>query len=120
MEKFCQSCSMPLELHGQDVRGSEKDGSQSQIYCSYCYVNGAFVEPDITFEQMVNKGKTAIANGQGNALVKFFMKASYPMMFDVEKNATLESIIFCSLCISRSFSISFSNVFENRGILLFN
>ncbi len=38
MEKFCQSCSMPLELHGQDVRGSEKDGSQSQIYCSYCYV----------------------------------------------------------------------------------
>ena len=29
---------------------------------------------------MVNKGKTAIANGQGNALVKFFMKASYPMM----------------------------------------
>ena len=78
MEKFCQSCSMPLELHGQDVRGSEKDGSQSQIYCSYCYVNGAFVEPDITFEQMVNKGKTAIANGQGNALVKFFMKASYP------------------------------------------
>ncbi len=80
MENFCQSCSMPLELHGQDVRGSEKDGSQSQIYCSYCYVNGAFVEPDITFEQMVNKGKAAIANGQGNALVKFFMKASYPMM----------------------------------------
>ncbi|WP_313466959.1 zinc ribbon domain-containing protein [Streptococcus parasuis] len=36
MEKFCQSCSMPLELHSQDVRGSEKDGSQSQIYCSYC------------------------------------------------------------------------------------
>ena len=57
-----------------------KDGSLSQIYCSYCYVNGAFVEPDITFEQMVNKGKTVIANGQGNALVKFFMKASYPMM----------------------------------------
>jgi hypothetical protein len=26
MEKFCQSCSMPLELHGQDVRGSEKMG----------------------------------------------------------------------------------------------
>lgn len=26
MEKFCQSCSMLLELHGQDVRGSEKMG----------------------------------------------------------------------------------------------
>lgn len=55
MEKFCQSCAMPLNLHGQDVRGTEKDGSKSERYCSYCYADGAFLEPDITFEQMLAK-----------------------------------------------------------------
>ncbi|HFI0638700.1 TPA: zinc ribbon domain-containing protein [Streptococcus suis] len=80
MEKFCQSCAMPLNLHGRDFRGTEKDGSKSERYCSYCYADGAFLEPDITFEQMLAKGKNAISNGQGNALVKFLMKASYPLM----------------------------------------
>ncbi|MGT2741772.1 zinc ribbon domain-containing protein [Streptococcus plurextorum] len=80
MEKFCQSCAMPLHLHGQDVRGTEADGSLSLMYCSYCYTAGAFIEPGITFEEMVTKGKTAISNGQGNAIVKFLMKVSYPIM----------------------------------------
>ncbi|HFI0273866.1 TPA: zinc ribbon domain-containing protein [Streptococcus suis] len=85
MEKFCQSCAMPLNLHGLDVRGSEKDGTKSSIYCSYCYVSGRFVEPDISFEEMLVKGKTAISNGQGNAFVKWLMKASYPMMLKKTK-----------------------------------
>lgn len=80
MEKFCQSCAMPLNLHGQDVRGTENDGSKSTIYCSYCYANGEFLEPEITFEQMLAKGKQGISKGKGNALIKFIMKASYPMM----------------------------------------
>ncbi|HFR3692206.1 TPA: zinc ribbon domain-containing protein [Streptococcus suis] len=79
------SCAMPLNLHGLDVRGSEKDGTKSFIYCSYCYVNGRFVEPDISFEEMLAKGKTAISNGQGNAFVKWLMKASYPMMLKKTK-----------------------------------
>ncbi|HFI0304848.1 TPA: zinc ribbon domain-containing protein [Streptococcus suis] len=79
------SCAMPLNLHGLDVRGSEKDGTKSSIYCSYCYVNGRFVEPDISFEEMLAKGKTAISNGQGNAFVKWLMKASYPMMLKKTK-----------------------------------
>ncbi|HEL1587278.1 TPA: zinc ribbon domain-containing protein [Streptococcus suis] len=85
MEKFCQSCAMPLNLHGQDVRGTEADGSQSTSYCSYCYAKGAFLEPDISFEQMVAKGKNAISNGQGNGFVKFLMKASYPFMLKKAK-----------------------------------
>lgn len=54
--KRCQSCSMPLSkdrLGG----GSEVDGRKSLVYCSYCYRNGAFIEPDITCEQMVEKIK---------------------------------------------------------------
>ena len=79
MEKFCQSCCMPLNLHGEDVRGTEADGSKSTKYCSYCYENGAFIEPNITFDEMLVRGKEAISNGQGNKIVKFFMKTFYPM-----------------------------------------
>ncbi len=47
----CQSCSMPLKSdpgHG----GTNADGSHSDEYCSYCYVEGTFVQPDMTIEQM--------------------------------------------------------------------
>ena len=47
---FCQSCSMPID----DIndRGTEKDQSKSTEYCKYCYKDGAFTEPEMTFEEM--------------------------------------------------------------------
>lgn len=80
MNKFCQSCAMPLDLHGEDVRGTEKNGTNSHEYCSYCYQNGQFTEPNISYEEMLAKGKKAIGRGQGNAIVKLLMKVCYPMM----------------------------------------
>lgn len=49
--KNCQSCIMPLK---QDPKGggTEADGSKSVMYCSYCYENGKFVNPDMTAEEM--------------------------------------------------------------------
>jgi radical SAM superfamily enzyme len=41
---------MPLD--NPDVRGTEKDGSKSMEYCSYCYQNGSFINPDMTLEEM--------------------------------------------------------------------
>ena len=44
--KYCQSCSMPADKdpgHG----GTEKDGSKTSKYCSYCYVAGEFTSPEI-------------------------------------------------------------------------
>jgi hypothetical protein len=32
--------------------GSEVDGSKSAKYCSYCYQDGKFINPDMTVEQM--------------------------------------------------------------------
>ena len=33
--------------------GTEKDGTQSKMYCSYCYVDGEFASPEIdTAEKM--------------------------------------------------------------------
>lgn len=49
-QKFCQSCSMPLDK--PELCGTEKDGSKSNEYCIYCYQNGAFINPDMTLDEM--------------------------------------------------------------------
>jgi hypothetical protein len=50
---FCQSCAMPMEK--RENFGTNTDGSKNKEYCSYCYQNGKFTEPDITMEQMIKK-----------------------------------------------------------------
>ncbi len=49
--KNCQSCGMPFD---KDPSGgaTNADGSKNEMYCGYCYKNGAFVQPDWTAEQM--------------------------------------------------------------------
>lgn len=79
MEKFCQSCGMPLNLHGEDVRGTEADGNLSAKFCNYCYKDGKYIDPNITMEEMLERGKQGISNGKGNPVAKFMMKAFYPM-----------------------------------------
>jgi hypothetical protein len=49
-QKFCQSCSMPLDK--TELLGTEKDGSPSSEYCKYCYQNGVFTHPGITLDEM--------------------------------------------------------------------
>ena len=44
--KFCQSCGMPLKKDPENG-GTEKDGSKSQKYCSYCYRDGEFLSLEI-------------------------------------------------------------------------
>lgn len=56
--KNCQSCGMPLKKDPQKG-GTNKDGSKNQMYCSYCYQEGKFVQADWTVTQMQEfvKGK---------------------------------------------------------------
>ena len=44
--KFCQSCGMPMSKDPQKG-GTEKDGSKTEKYCSYCYKNGKFTSQEI-------------------------------------------------------------------------
>ena len=51
-ERFCQSCSMPLEEGKQS--GTEKNGEKSKLYCHYCYEDGEYTDPNMTLEKMKN------------------------------------------------------------------
>mgnify|MGYP006271197807 CR=1 FL=1 len=53
MAKQCQSCGMPLVTKkAGDCRGTEADGSRSELWCSLCYENGAFIGPECTLDEM--------------------------------------------------------------------
>ena len=54
MNKFCQSCGMPMNKDPQQG-GTNTDGSKSTEYCSYCFQNGEFVSPEITTAQEMQK-----------------------------------------------------------------
>jgi len=45
--KFCQSCGMPLKKD-EKGGGTNADGSKSVKFCSYCYQDGEFFNPEIT------------------------------------------------------------------------
>jgi len=50
---FCQSCGMPM-LRPEKF-GTEASGEASRDFCCFCYKEGAFTEPSITKEQMLQK-----------------------------------------------------------------
>lgn len=49
-QKICQSCTMPID-NPQD-RGTEKNGSKSDLFCKYCYKDGALINPEMTIDEM--------------------------------------------------------------------
>ncbi len=44
---------MPLKKD-PNLGGTEADGSKSLLYCSYCYGNGQFLQPDISVDEMIS------------------------------------------------------------------
>jgi radical SAM superfamily enzyme len=49
----CQSCAMPMDK--AELLGTNKDGTRSNEYCTYCFQNGKFREPEMTLQQMIDK-----------------------------------------------------------------
>lgn len=46
------------------LRGTEKDGTKSAEYCKYCYVDGAFVNPEMSIDDMSDIVKTQLLKMQ--------------------------------------------------------
>ena len=42
---------MPL-IKDKRGGGTEADGTRSKMYCSYCYDNGEFINPDMSVDEM--------------------------------------------------------------------
>ncbi len=70
---------MPLS---QDPKGggTEADGSKSTEYCSYCYQNGAFVNPGLTMEGMVEMLEPIMASMNIPADIVARTKATLPSL----------------------------------------
>jgi hypothetical protein len=46
----CQSCGMPL---GEGYYGTNEDHTENHKYCKFCFLNGAFTDPNQTMEDMI-------------------------------------------------------------------
>ena len=55
---FCQSCSMPM-VQKADF-GTNADGTANTEYCHYCFKDGAFIQPDATMKQVIEKSVEAM------------------------------------------------------------
>ena len=49
--KHCQSCGMPIKRDEQGG-GTEADGTRTSQFCSHCYADGKFKQPDMAVAQM--------------------------------------------------------------------
>lgn len=78
--KQCQSCGMPLESKkAGDCRGTEKDGSKSEKWCSLCYENGAFTGPDCTLDEMKDIVDKALReDGKNRFFLRWMAKKQLP------------------------------------------
>ena len=47
----CQSCGLPWNKDPKGG-GSNADGSKSSMYCSYCFNDGSFLNPNLTAGDM--------------------------------------------------------------------
>jgi len=77
--KTCQSCGMPLKKDPQGG-GTEKDGSKSELYCGYCYQNGAFTRPNFTVKQMQDFCVIKLTEMKFPRLVAKFMVLGLPRL----------------------------------------
>lgn len=54
---ICQSCGMPLHKD-PNKGGTNVDQSISQIYCSFCFRDGKFLDEGITLQEKIDKNIT--------------------------------------------------------------
>lgn len=76
MEKICQSCGLPLN---ERILGNELNGTFSNEYCYLCYRNGAFIDPNLTIEDMKKRVVGMIDQTPTNKFQKWMLKKVYPL-----------------------------------------
>jgi hypothetical protein len=77
--KNCQSCGMPL-TKDQNGGGTEADGTPSTLYCSHCYRDGKFTDPDMTVQQMIELVRGKMKEMHIPGFLSYFMLRSIPKL----------------------------------------
>ena len=77
--KNCQSCGMPLTKDPQKG-GTNTDGTKSVMYCSYCYNNGSFTQPDLTVNEMKVFCKTKLKEMGFPGFIAGFFASGIPRL----------------------------------------
>jgi hypothetical protein len=70
----CQSCAS--DLRRESDFGTEADGSRSELYCSACYADGAFVDDVSSLEEFISvaAGRVAEAHKTGLGKIRLTLK----------------------------------------------
>ena len=61
---YCQSCGMPFDEAHRELIAKEADGRGS-VYCTYCYKDGAFLNPDAAVADVIGMGVPHLAHKIG-------------------------------------------------------
>jgi len=76
---FCQSCVLQFEEAHRELIAKEADGNDS-IYCTYCYKDGKFLNPDATVEDMMGMGVPHLAHKIGEQAAREQLSAFVPTL----------------------------------------
>ena len=72
---------MPLHTKkAGDCRGSEADGTRSERWCSLCYVDGAFVTPQCTLQEMTSIVDDALRREHASRVMRWMAKRQLPRL----------------------------------------
>ncbi len=82
MSKQCQSCGMPLQTRkAGDCRGTETDGTtKSEVWCTLCYQDGAFVTPDCTLDEMRGIVDDALRENGSGKIMRWLAQKQLPSL----------------------------------------
>ncbi len=82
MKQVCQSCGMPLKKGQGDFRGTEANGTRSEKYCTHCYLQGKYTNPNITKEEMIAITFNELEKSDAGKIKKWLLKKLYPKQLD--------------------------------------
>lgn len=78
MEKICQSCGMPI--NSKDLLGTEKDGTQNNDYCKYCFNNGEFIDKVDMKDYIEMCSKFSFQAGMTNEQMRTYCEKLFPTL----------------------------------------
>ena len=79
INKFCQSCGMPMELD-TGKGGTNADGTITDKYCSYCYQEGSFKDNFTNSGEMVKLVREKLKEMGYGPIRRWFFSSNIPRL----------------------------------------